>query len=209
MEGNIFNFPQLRSEHLSNATLFANRDDLVRHLAHPATNIAEIGVALGDFSAVLMKAYQPRVFVAFDIFSMHTFEKIWFTPSEEIFKGKTHLEYFKDRFEGASCEIITEAGSSQELLGRYPDHHFDMIYVDGDHRPEPVQRDAEIASRKVKANGTLIFNDYIMFDPFARHDEAQYGVVQAVNRLCVNEGWKVVGFAFHHMLFCDIALRRL
>lgn len=206
----IFNFPALRSEHVSRAAgFFANREDMVRHLAHPATNIAEIGVALGDFSAFLMEAYQPKTFVGFDMFTLHEFEKVWFTPSEEIFKGKTHLEYYNERFKDASCQVLTEVGSSQELLSQYPDQHFDMIYVDGDHRPEPVQRDAEIASRKVKSNGTLIFNDYIMFDPFAERADANYGVVQAVNRLCVNEGWKVVGFALHHVLFCDIALRRV
>jgi hypothetical protein len=207
MVDDLFHFPALRSEHIGRAAFFANREDMVRHLAHPAANIAEIGVALGDFSSVLMEAYRPELFVAFDMFTMHTFEKVWFVPSEEIFQGKTHIEYYRDRFKDAPCQVKTEVGLSQDLLARYPDHHFDMIYVDGDHHPEPVQRDAELASRKVKPNGTLIFNDYILFDPFAG-EGSRYGVVQAVNRLCVDQGWKVVGFALHHLLFCDIALRR-
>jgi len=55
------------------------------------------------------------------------------------------------------------------------------------------------------ADGTLIFNDYVMYDHLQR---VEYGVVQAVNQLVIDGDWRVVGFALNHNMFCDIAIRR-
>jgi hypothetical protein len=86
-----------------------------------------------------------------------------------------------------------------------------MIYVDADHAYESVKRDAEISKQKVKDDGILIFNDYIMFDHYAVFDPKAslwYGVVQVVNQLVVYDEFEVIGFAFKKDMFCDIAVRR-
>jgi len=35
-----------------------------------------------------------------------------------------------------------------------------------------------------------------------------YGVVPVVNKLIVDEGWRIIAFALQKGMFCDIALRR-
>jgi hypothetical protein len=85
------------------------------------------------------------------------------------------------------------------------DHSLDLIYIDAGHDIESVKRDMQEAVQKIKRDGTLIFNDYIMHDHITG---SPYGVVPVVNDLVAQHGWKVVGFALQHHLFCDIALRR-
>lgn len=68
-----------------------------------------------------------------------------------------------------------------------------------------MKRGADLSRQKLKDDGVLIFNDYIMFDHI-RH--APYGDVQVVNEMVVNDGWNVIGLALHRDLFCDIAIVR-
>lgn len=165
--------------------------------------VAEIGVALGDFSEVMLKSLEPSEFVAFDLFTMHEWESVWGRPAKQIFNGKTHLDFYKDRFRGSNVRTII--GKSDATLLQFPDQYFDVIYVDADHVYEGVKADAYLSDKKLKPDGTLIFNDYIMYDHAA---DIPYGVVQAVNELIVGREYQVVGFALEMNMFCDIAIRR-
>jgi hypothetical protein len=100
---------------------------------------------------------------------------------------------------------VIEIGDSAETLPRYEANYFDMIYIDANHFYDAVKVDAELAKVKIKQDGILIFNDYIMYDHIGGWP---YGVVQAVNELVTSEDWRVVGFAFEPHMFCDIAIRR-
>jgi hypothetical protein len=192
----------------ANARVFASRDDLMASFAglRPST-VAEIGVALGDFSQAMIETLRPAKFVAFDIFNMHCFPVHWGRPSSEIFGDLTHREFYEQRISGLgkNCELVVEVGPSADQLPRYPDSAFDFIYIDGAHDYERVRTDAAQASRLASPDGVLIFNDYTLYDPVVL---SPYGVVQAVNELLAAGEWVVVGFAFQRHMFCDIALRR-
>ena len=90
-------------------------------------------------------------------------------------------------------------------MDKQPDSSYDVIYIDGDHSYEAAKRDAEVSARKLKADGILIFNDYIIFDYLGG---VPYGVVPVVHEFCVSRGWRVSFFALANNLYCDIALRR-
>jgi Methyltransferase domain len=196
---------QLRDEDLKDARLFAHRASLVRHLARPAVRVAEIGVAFGDFSEVLIETFNRRTFVAFDLFDMHQTEIVWGKPTRDVFADLDHESYYRRRMQRRSVELVTEVGLSWERLARYSDAWFDVIYVDGDHAYSGVRRDAEVCMRKLTRDGLLIFNDYIMYDHLAG---VEYGIVPVVNDLVVNKGWRVLGLALNPHLFADIALTR-
>jgi glycosyltransferase involved in cell wall biosynthesis len=196
----------LRQEHVEGARLFAGRREMVCGLRLPAGGvIAEIGVALGDFSEFLLQTLTPRRFVAIDIWTMHEWPEHWGQRSEMLFQGKTHRGFYEDRFRPRGDQVVIEAGLSYDALERFPDACFDMIYIDAGHDYDNVRKDALVSARKIKPDGTLIFNDYIMYDHL---QQVEYGVVQAVNQLVVDAGWRVVGFALDHIMFCDIAIRR-
>jgi len=93
-----------------------------------------------------------------------------------------------------------------EALGSFPDEYFDWIYIDAQHTYDGVKRDIAAARRKIKADGLLVFNDYTMWS----YVEMQpYGVVAAVNELCIEEGWEIVYLALPSHMYCDVAVRRM
>jgi Methyltransferase domain len=199
-------FPTLEPRHLPGARLFANRNDLISCLTSARGGVvAEIGVANGDFSQILLNELQPSQFFALDTFELHLIPMIWGIPTEELLQGKSHLEFYRNRFSSLGDRVVIKQGLSDESLETLPDHYFDLIYIDAGHDYDHVRRDADLSRLKLKDDGILVFNDYIMFDHIRR---VPYGVVQAVNEMVVNEGWRVIGLALHHDLFCDIAIVR-
>lgn len=200
------NVPPLAARHVAGARLFADRYDLVASLASARGGIvAEVGVAHGDFSEFLMETLDPAFFVAIDIFRMHEIPICWGVPSSVLLKGMSHVDFYSDRFARWGDRGAVEVGLSHERLARYPDRSFDLIYVDAGHDYDSIKRDGELAARKIKETGTIVFNDYIMFDHVLG---APYGVVPAVNEIVVAGDWKVYGFAFQTQMFCDIAIQR-
>jgi hypothetical protein len=198
-------FPLLTGQHLDDARLFADRADMVRALAPSGGVVAEVGVGLGDFSALLLEFTEPSSFVAIDTFQLHELPELWGRPTSEQFEGLTHAEFYRRRFAERAEQVVIEQGASWDALARYPDGHFDFVYVDAGHDYESVTADAAAAAAKTREGGLLIFNDYVMFDHMTA---SPYGVVQGVNELVVSTGWPVVGFALQHHMFCDIAVRR-
>lgn len=199
-------FPELQNKHLGNARIFANRTDLIRALEIPSGGtIAEVGVALGDFSQILLELLMPQTFVAIDLFEMHRYPMHWGTPSEILLKGMTHEDFYRQRFAALGSTVTFDKGLSHECLAAYPNNFFDLIYIDAGHDYDNVQRDASISATKIKDDGILVFNDYVLYDPFL---EEEYGVVPAVNELVCATDWRVIGFALQKHMFCDIAVQR-
>lgn len=210
MSSPFSDLPQsLQQEHVSGAKLFANRDELIRSISseRDVSAVAELGVAYGDFSAFILDTLRPSRFDAFDIFKFHEWKQIWGKSSAETLGGKTHIEYYQTRFRPQIEEGIVKifVGDSSEKLQEQSDRFYDLIYIDGAHDLEGVRKDATASCAKVKDDGYLVFNDYIMHDYFLNE---RYGVVYVVNELCTRQHWRITHFAFQQGMFCDIALRR-
>jgi hypothetical protein len=90
-------------------------------------------------------------------------------------------------------------------MSALPGGRFDWIYIDGDHSFEGVLRDIEQAKRLIKPDGLLIFDDYTLYSPLER---VQYGVMRAVNDLCLYDNFKMVMFALSPLGYHNVALRR-
>jgi hypothetical protein len=125
--------------------------------------------------------------------------------ASDVLLGMTHADFYRHTMKYQPTIVTVREGPSQQTLPQYPDAYFDMIYVDAEHTYNEVKADAAIAARKVKADGVLVFNDYLFYDPFVK---AEYGIVPVVNEMVANQGWKVIGFALQKHMFCDIAIRR-
>lgn len=196
----------LQPEHCEGAQLFSSRYEMIARLEWPrAPVVTEVGVGVGDFSAFLLEQLQPRLFNAIDIFRMHEIDDFWGVPRQQIMGNRTHAAFFRHRFAPLGDRMRIYEGDSRICMERLDDRSQDLIYIDANHDLEPVRAEAAIAARKLKDDGVVIFNDYIAYDHFMR---IPYGVVQAVNELVLTGHWRVVGFALHHSMFCDIALRR-
>lgn len=195
----------LTSKHMDNARVFADRNDMVASLRIPHGGaIAELGVALGEFSIDLIKTLQPREFVAIDAFVLDQLPSLWGRPTADIFQGQSHRDFYQKSLAGGSCTVTICEGLSYAMLETFPDQHFDMIYVNSDHSYEATKQNAIVAMRKVRRDGVVLFNDYVLFDQFSG---THYGVVPAVNELVINEGCRVVGLALNQQMYCNIAVR--
>lgn len=61
---------------------------------------------------------------------------------------------------GMKDKIIINRGYSNIEIQKFQDDFFDIIYIDGNHKPEYVLEDAVLSFRKLKKDGILIFDDY-------------------------------------------------
>lgn len=200
-------YPALSSEHLQDARLYATRQDLVEALPLvKGGRIAEVGVAFGGFSKHIVECHKPAEFHAFDTFHLHLVSTIWGCQTQEVLKGMTHLDFYCAEMQATGVSCVCHVGDSAQNMATLPANHFDMIYIDAGHDYSAVKLDACLAANTVKADGILVFNDYTLYDPFAK---VNYGVVQVVNEMVVFRGWKVIGFALENHMFCDIAIQRL
>jgi hypothetical protein len=197
----------LLPKHLKNARILPNRHHVLEELPKGLV-WGEVGVAFGDYSKSALARAQPSVFHAIDLFDLEKHEIVFGLKSAEVFEGKTHEGFFRDRFaaEIASGQMKVDKGLSVEVLSRFEDAYFDVLYIDAAHDYVNVKKDLDVATQKLKKDGYLIMNDYIMSNPF---DGQLYGVVQATNELCVEEDWEILFLALHPYMFCDVLVRRI
>lgn len=168
---------------LDDCRLLADREALLDHLPKQAV-CAEIGTQEGRFADAIRRIARPREFhiVDIDLSQLQSASALAADPA-----------------------VVLHEQNSAACLGEFPDRYFDWIYIDADHSYPAVRRDADIALRKIKEDGYLVFNDYI----FWSHEQMlPYGVVTAVNEICIEHDLSFVYFALHRSMYCDVALRR-
>jgi hypothetical protein len=178
--------PMLTERHLENCCILPYREAILQRMRVGGI-AAEIGVQTGRFSRSILNICRPSKLHLIDI-DLHSFS------IQEQFKSEIDAEV-----------VHLHEGDSSTILRDFPDGYFDFIYVDGDHIYQGVKRDTEVAKHKIKENGILIFNDYTYWSPA---ECMQYGVIQAVNELCLEEDWEVIYFALAHYMYCDVAIQR-
>ena len=175
--------PPLRADRVKNCRVFSDRIEMISSL-NKGLVWAEIGTYEGKFARELSKICQPCELNLFDIDFSLVKEKKYICESDTI-----HFHQ----------------GQSSESMSTFTDGYFDCIYIDADHSMIGVARDVDVAIRKIKNDGLIIFNDYILFS----HLELKpYGTVPVVNSLCTDSDWEMVGFALHPKMYCDVMLRK-
>jgi hypothetical protein len=178
--------PMLGEEHLEDCVVLPSREAILRRMKRGSV-CAEVGVQTGIFSRSILDICSPSRLHLIDL------------------DHATYSIATKFRTEIESGTVRLHEGDSSSVLAEFPDEYFDFIYVDGDHQYEGVRRDIEAGKSKVKPAGFLVFNDYTYWSPV---ECMPYGVIQAVNELCLEGGWKMKYFALAHYMYCDVALSR-
>ena len=199
--------PRLPEHLLANSRVIPDRYALLPMLPKGRV-IAEVGVAVGNFSADIIRLCEPSRFIAIDLFDLHTKPELWGKPTAEWFEGKTHLNYYRDRFADlvASDRMLILQENSANALEQLDDRSVDIFYVDADHAYEAVRGELAVIKRKVREDGLIIVNDYVLTEaPFGL---TPYGVIQATNEFMIEEGWEMLYFALQPYMFCDVVLRK-
>ena len=167
---------ELRKEHLSNLRVVTDRKAFLEHFPKGGV-AAEMGVASGDFSSMILSICDPQVLHLVD-----------FWGSDRYASGRARVE---DRFkkEIAEGKVVIDLGLSTDVMPRFPDRFFDWVYIDTDHGYPVTAAELELARTKVKQGGIIAGHDYVTgnWDGGVR-----YGVVEAVHEFCVKYGWELI-----------------
>jgi len=172
--------PGIPAELLADCRVCASRNELVKSLPRQA-RAAEVGTYRGEFARHILAACDPAELHLIDI------DVSLLDPAVA-----------NDR------RISIHRGRSHDMLAKFPDEHFDWIYIDGDHSYEAASGDARIAASKVKPGGYLVFNDFAHADPYL----GAYGVHRAVVEFAVTRRWKFAWWAYEPNGLYDVALQR-
>ena len=167
-------------ELLAGCRMCASRNDLVTNLPKRA-RVAEVGTYRGGFARHILDACDPAELHLIDI-------------------DVSQL----DPAVAADRRVTVHRGLSDQMLARFPDDHFDWIYIDGDHSFDGASRDARVAATKVRPGGHLVFNDFAHADAYL----GAYGVHRAVVEFAVTRGWPFVWLAYEPNALYDVALQR-
>jgi hypothetical protein len=198
--------PTLPPELVTGALLLPERKAVLPLLPRGAT-VVEVGVALGSFSRALLDVCRPASFIAVDNFRLHELDRFWGHPSSHYFGDKTHAAWYRDTFraeiEAGRMRVLE--GESAAQMETLPDASVDVFYIDADHTYPAVKRDLEVARRKIKPDGWLLLNDYILVDMLEA--PAPYGVIYAANEFMIEHRWAMHYFTLQDHMYCDVVLR--
>ncbi|HTI89934.1 MAG TPA: class I SAM-dependent methyltransferase [Puia sp.] len=178
--------PELTADHLKNCQVVANRETIL-HKMKKGGITAEVGVQEGNFSKLILEICHPR--------ELHLIDTLLSNYSIES-KFKSEID---------RGQVLLHENDSATAINKLPDNHFDFIYIDADHSYKGVQRDIQAAKTKIKEGGFLIFNDYTYWSP---GECINYGVIRAVNELCIMDNWEMIYFALAGYMYCDVAIRK-
>lgn len=89
---------------------------------------------------------------------------------DEYVKGDARMTFWDSACKGQRARfynnvkdipnIITLQGTSDDMLPIIKDNSIDFAYIDGDHSPEQVYKDATTVFGKMKKGGIVLFDDY-------------------------------------------------
>ena len=193
--------------HLKNCKVLPNRESILNYMPKHC-RICEVGVLFGDYTIKLLNVLEPQECVAIDLYDRHECSQINGKSPKLYFGEKTHDKFVEDRLSESISKGVTKIMKefSDQALMSFPDQYFDFIYLDAAHDIESVKKDVECCKRKIKKDGWLVFNDYVRGDFL---EARSYGVIPAVNELCVSEGWEIGYMSISPSMNCDVALRKL
>ncbi len=168
---------------------------------------AEVGVAAGDFSALVLSVCEPSLFIAVDLFRLHEVPSLWGRPTTEVFAGRSHGDAYRSRFapQIAAGRMRVLEGDSAACLDTLAPASVDIVYLDAEHDHDSVRRDLAAAHRVVAEDGWIILNDYVIVPGL--DEPTLYGVVHAAHEFMTRHDWGMQYLALQTRMFCDVALR--
>lgn len=167
-------FQPVRSELMEGAQLLSDRSALLDVLPKNAV-VAEIGVALGNFSTEIIARSAPR--------KLHLIDP-WDQSVPKYSPSALAMIQRDKRTQIDNGSVILNRGYSTSVLANFDDDYFDWVYVDGAHDYDGVSADLHALYSKVKHGGIISGHDYVRWaSPCDR-----YGVVEAVNEFLNRTG---------------------
>ena len=184
---------RLGPEHTRGCEVLPDRDVLMERLPRGGVG-AEIGVASGGYTRIILERNRPR--------KLHLVDP-W--DSDRYREGLAALRStHAAAIEAGLVEI--HRGRSTEVLATFPDAAFDWIYIDADHGYRSTLAELRLAAAKIRPGGLLAGHDYCTGNVVT---PVPYGVVEACHLFCVEAGWRFRYIALEERGRNSFALARL
>lgn len=166
-----------------------SRRDLLQFLPKGG-EVAEIGVAKGDFSQEILAAAAPRHLHLIDPWEHqdsadYAKDTNNVPDADQEARFESVLQRFGNEIEAGTVRVHRDYSEDAEIF--FTDNLLDWIYIDGMHTADAAYRDLAIYRHKVKPDGFIVGHDY------TNHLQAQewnFGVVEAVNRCVIEAGYE-------------------
>jgi hypothetical protein len=199
--------PQLPDHLVRGAMVLATHDQLLDLLPRGKV-IAEIGVGLGYFTRSALSRLRPARYLAIDSFRLHELENFWGRPPAEYFGEHTHETWYARTFarEIDAGLLQVFCGESDKVLSGLPDRSIDIALVDASHAYEAVKRDLDALASKIRPDGTIIIDDYILVEQLDSH--YLIGVIYATHEFMIEHGWAMHYLALQTRGYYRVLLRK-
>jgi hypothetical protein len=139
--------------------------------------IAELGVFKGEFSKLLFET-NPKELHLIDVF-----QGIWASGDKDGLNMQTadlYQEYLRlTQLYKDNPNVVFHRGYTLEMLSKFPDDYFDLIYIDAEHSYARFKQDLILSYKKVKIGGQVWGHDY--------NHEQYPGVVLALEEFCAEK----------------------
>lgn len=163
------------------------RDDLAEFLAENSMNLgAEIGVAAGEYSEILMKANPNLTLFGVDPWEPYKgykdFARLGTFTSLEAQAHERLDKYEKYHF-------VKEY--SMEAAETFTDEVLDFVYIDANHSEPYVSQDINAWFKKVKKGGIVAGHDYARIKAKGKEDSTNWAVIPAVHKFAKENGLQI------------------
>jgi hypothetical protein len=160
--------------------------------------VAEIGVANGDFSQEILTESLPRRLHLIDPWE-HQDRDDYAKDLNNVCAGEQDnrfeavLARFRSRIDGGMVKVHRDYAEDAAIF--FSDGQLDWIYVDGMHTADAAYNDLVTYAPKIRDGGFILGHDY------TNHAQAQhwnFGVVDAVNRFVLDHDYAFVALTIEN-----------
>lgn len=154
------------------------RDDLAEFLAENELNTgAEIGVAAGEYSEILMQANPHLTLFGVDPWEPYSgYKDFARLGTFNSLEAKAHERL--DKYE--NYHFIKKY--SLDAANQIPNESLDFVYIDANHSEPYVTQDIETWFPKVRVGGVVAGHDYARIKAKGIEDSTNWAVIPAVHR---------------------------
>jgi predicted O-methyltransferase YrrM len=184
----------LKKRNVQNCKLILNRIELLSKLKS-CGNVAEVGVASGEFSTQIISETRPDKLHLIDIWGSDRYGE------EEYCNVQRRLESEID-----SGVVNVHRSLSTAAASKFDDRYFDWVYIDTDHSYETTKQELRAYAPKVKEEGVIAGHDYTLGNWVEGY---RYGVIEAVHEFCVQHNWELLFLTAEPIENRSFAIRRI
>ena len=184
----------LARKHMKNCELLLDRSEMLSKLKKRG-KVAEIGVAQGEFSELILKITEPDLLHLVDVWNSKTYHAGLF---------KKVADKFKNLIDEGRIQILRKL--STDAAADFDDNYFDWVYIDTDHSYATTRKELVKYAPKVKHDGIIAGHDYTMGIWSSLN---RYGVIEAVHEFCVKYEWELVYLTVEPTENQSFAIRRI